>query len=676
MPEKQAPGSWRLILCRIELYSILEIALGKVCNFFDMKDESTEKEFLARKPYLNAYYAGSVPTREGPERAVARLARTAAGGWIAEYGEAEGESPARALASRRTPEREAERRLAGLRESRDTEIVLILGLGNPALLPGSAELAREKQICIALDASFSLGREICRDYPDALLFLNRPGSHLFCGREMEESYRSYIESAPLERFSGLRVIRHRPSIDLDPEFYERQEEFLKKSIQTRLSDLLTRFEFEKNWIRNIIINSRHLPPLREDPASGERVAAERAGERADTNPAKAAKEEKKENSDPRFLQRYENALQGTPGLLVAAGPSLRASLPLVRELQNRCFVLSCDTAFKALLKGGVEPHGVAVLDAQAHTQYHFFGETSLRKAILFSDLVVHPRVLAGLEPGGAVFSITAKYLPTLDGTFRRESTPGSEHIERISGNVGDVQTGGSVATTAFEILRFLGCSPILLVGQDLAYTGREIHSTGTHHNERWLTKVSRLSGLEHINEAIIRKRRIFNTTALDGGEVMTDYVLDMYRHWFEDALPRAGVRTINLGGAGARIAGAERVEHPLEFVRALPVLKNPGAVFSEAPPPETFRHELNGSLMRLLEKTLQGPEAERRSASEELYKSFPYLKALHRKTEIYIKRNRDRLSAEKALELEKASERKELQALYRAILPYFGEDGD
>ena len=58
--------------------------------------------------------------------------------------------------------------------------------------------------------------------------------------------------------------------------------------------------------------------------------------------------------------------------------------------------------------------------------------------------------------------------------------------------LGDVQSGGSVATSGLDLLRGLGYDPIILIGQDRAYTGREIHSTGTHHNEKWLINLSRI----------------------------------------------------------------------------------------------------------------------------------------------------------------------------------------
>ncbi len=84
--------------------------------------------------------------------------------------------------------------------------------------------------------------------------------------------------------------------------------------------------------------------------------------------------------------------------------------------------------------------------------------------------------------GPRILSTTSKYFTDRHGNTRRETTPVMDWIERYTEPIGDIQSGGSVATSAFDLLLNLGCDPVILVGQDLAYTGREIHSSGTYHN--------------------------------------------------------------------------------------------------------------------------------------------------------------------------------------------------
>ena len=76
-------------------------------------------------------------------------------------------------------------------------------------------------------------------------------------------------------------------------------------------------------------------------------------------------------------------------------------------------------------------------------------------------------------PDASIFLIlTAKFQVDASGKPFREVTAGGDIVTEKIGDIGDVQSGGSVATSAFDILRQMGFSPIYLVGQDLAYTGR------------------------------------------------------------------------------------------------------------------------------------------------------------------------------------------------------------
>lgn len=176
---------------------------------------------------------------------------------------------------------------------------------------------------------------------------------------------------------------------------------------------------------------------------------------------------------------------------------------------------------------------------------------------LFADLVSSPTLLREPMFQAVVHSVTAKYQVDAEGSLVREVTAGGELAEQVFREVGDIQSGGSVATTAFDMLRFMGFTSVYFLGQDLAYSGREIHSTGTHHNEKWLTLLNRKNSLERINEVIIRKRETrFVPRANGDGSVLTDYVLDLYRHWFEESATSVSeMQLFNVNEDGALIAG-------------------------------------------------------------------------------------------------------------------------
>jgi hypothetical protein len=255
-----------------------------------------------------------------------------------------------------------------------------------------------------------------------------------------------------------------------------------------------------------------------------------------------------------------------------------------------------------------------------------------------------------------------------------------------------------VATTAFDMLRFMGFSEVYFLGQDLAYSGREIHSTGTHHNEKWLTLVSRKNSLERINEVIIRKRETRMVPSTSGSTVLTDYVLDLYRHWFEESAKSvSNLKLYNINQDGARIEGIPELPTK-EGTKQLKDVKEHGFPWRNLPPwkdvffPDDLELSYTKEDLLIKQKSLVllnrihsqleslTKELDQFSPSDsfldsELWnqtKTEPYLRRMVRKTEIYLSRHRD-LAREKQNELLIQSLKKEIRYLKRSLYPMMGE---
>lgn len=325
---------------------------------------------------------------------------------------------------------------------------------------------------------------------------------------------SVFEAVDISSFRGIAHFVHRPSYQLYPDFYDSIMRDMGQYISSKISDLLTRFEFEMKWVDNILAN---LPRLYD---------AGRVGD---------------------LFGRF----RGCPGVIVSAGPSLRKNAHLLNQMRDRALVVCVDTALKVLRKMDITPHIVMTLDAQKYSIKHFLGAGA--GAALLADLVSCPGVLRAYQ-GKRIVSTTSKYHNAPSGELKRETTPFMDWVEKHVAPIGDIQSGGSVATSVFDLMITLGCSPIILVGQDLAYTGREIHCSGTYHNDEWLPRTSRLVNLDTINQQVIRRRKIKYVTAYGGeGKVISDFVFDLYRGWFEDSTGKVQVPVINATGGGARI---------------------------------------------------------------------------------------------------------------------------
>lgn len=587
------------------------------------------RTLLQNKPYLAPYF------QDEPKSASYRLSPAKKGGESLQ-GLINGDW--KSLSSTYDPQKEALRMLPADHTTwNGREVVVVLGLGNPHILETLAPFLKPGQIAIIVESSRDCATFLMQHSPNLFHFLYQPGRHLFSGDKDIELLKSYLESIPQDRLTGIRILSHSPSRNLAPLFYEQAEELIKKIIQSKMSDLLTRFEFEKLWIRNIIQNSIFFPQQ-----------------------AATSSRDRKNIVDVSLLSHF---LEGTAAILISAGPSLKESLPWIKKFQDRLFLLSTDTALKVLLRAQIVPDAVYTLDAQIHSMHHYLGE-NIQDVLFIGDIVVHPRVIRQVTTNAKLFSTTEKYIYDASGKSRRQTTPGTEYIENLYGPIGGIQSGGSVATSAYDLLRHMGASTILLVGQDLAYTGRKIHSSGTHHNERWLTKLSRVQSLENINEAVIRKRQTFFVSSVNEGQILTDYVLNMYRGWFEDALATSKIPTWNCSANGAKIQGSYRpknIEEEIEKLVAKTKKPDLRSILSfEKRPPQV--HEKNHKLLAMLSETLN-----HRRNTEFFLEQFPEISRISLRAGIYVSRNREKLGEDRSREVYEARVKEDLEFLYKGL---------
>jgi hypothetical protein len=324
-----------------------------------------------------------------------------------------------------------------------------------------------------------------------------------------------FEETDVTLIRGVSTYIHKPSYLLNKEYYDSVLKNIKEYISSKVSDLLTRFEFEENWIDHTFRNAHHIY-----------------------------------SSTP--VSDLFGKFRGIPGIIVSAGPSLKKNVRILNDIKDKALIVCVDTALKVLEKYGITPHIVMTLDSQKYSIKHFLGLMD-SKAVLLADIVSYPRLIESYK-GKKILSTTSKFFNDSKGNSRRETTPAWDWIENHTGHVGGIQSGGSVATSVFDLLLNLGCGSIILVGQDLAYTGREIHCTGTYHNDGWLPGISRFINLETINQNVIRKRRIKYIEAFKGrGKVITDFVFDIYRYWFKESAGKVSIPVINATEGGARI---------------------------------------------------------------------------------------------------------------------------
>lgn len=157
--------------------------------------------------------------------------------------------------------------------------------------------------------------------------------------------------------------------------------------------------------------------------------------------------------------------QNIPGIVVAAGPSLNKNIQELKKAKGKAFIIAVDTAIKPLLNAGIIPDMFAIVDGMK--------PLNLIQVEGAKDIPLVLTLNAASEV--AEYHRGMKF-------FYNEGYQFAECIFNKSGQpFGDVSCGGSVATSAFSLLYKIGLNPVILVGQDLAFTNNKSHADGTFH---------------------------------------------------------------------------------------------------------------------------------------------------------------------------------------------------
>ncbi|TLY19493.1 MAG: DUF115 domain-containing protein, partial [Nitrospirae bacterium] len=162
------------------------------------------------------------------------------------------------------------------------------------------------------------------------------------------------------------------------------------------------------------------------------------------------------------VKHLEGLFAGRPAILVAAGPSLEKNVHLLRELEGRAVIIAVDTALRLLLPLGIKPDIVTTID---------FNPLNFEK---FSNVPIDSEISLVYHPGGYHESIRAFQGPkfTYSHVPIRIVSWLMEYVE----DKGHLPPGTTVAHLSFHLACLLGCDPIVMIGQDLAFPAEKIHA--------------------------------------------------------------------------------------------------------------------------------------------------------------------------------------------------------
>ncbi len=256
------------------------------------------------------------------------------------------------------------------------------------------------------------------------------------------------------------------------------------------------------------------------------------------------------------IDALRQSFRGKPCIIASPGPSLDKNIHLVPAIRDQVLLMTSSHALTALSRAGIVPDVCLALDAQ-DLRYHF-DDCPVERVTLLLGATVHPDL----------FSLPARQILTFGGNNGLD-----EWIYRGLGDNALLPAGGSVACTALALAAEWGCDPIMLIGQDLAFSGDKYYSSlsvdgdlkvelsgdGQQFGLAGLGK-----GLANIVEKANRglpPEKIVEAPGYFGGTVKTSGNFDRFRRWitwFAQA-NQHGLTFLNCTEGGVYIDGMEHL---------------------------------------------------------------------------------------------------------------------
>ncbi len=285
--------------------------------------------------------------------------------------------------------------------------------------------------------------------------------------ELEEEYDRFLHSITGYYFLQAEIIRTYPTYRVHQEDYQWSFELLIDKIRKNMINLGNSLGDSQIGIENELKNLKHVLKSRQ-------------------------------------LKQLENRYEGVPIVCVASGPSLDKQLPLLKELQGRALIISAESAFRVLLKNGIIPDALCILERGAASyDLSLKGVDIPEKTVLFGLTLIDPRIFDN-------------WMHRIVPVFKTNVSHSRLMNEALGGNFGTMYSGNSVAHMNFNLAFYLGGNPIIFIGQDLAYADDgKTHSKDTFYDKTELEKLD-----DHYKHLI--KQNLEDPSALFNREVYVD----------------------------------------------------------------------------------------------------------------------------------------------------------
>ncbi len=237
-----------------------------------------------------------------------------------------------------------------------------------------------------------------------------------------------------------------------------------------------------------------------------------------------------------YLSCIKNQFDGIPAYIVGNGPSLDKNILELKKAKGKGLVFCCESAIKPLLKNGIMPDVICVIERTPESfHYHFENIRYAEETALLALNVADPKIFT---------AFAGAKIPVFRG-----SELISEWMNHFIGDGSSLSDLSNVSHLAFAAAALAGANPIVLVGLDFAF-GRDqnTHSRDSIYSEADLQETVQK----------IKSRPVVYTESYrdDGSRIPSTAFWLEFKYGLERLIRKnPGIKVINATEGGAKIIG-------------------------------------------------------------------------------------------------------------------------
>lgn len=276
--------------------------------------------------------------------------------------------------------------------------------------------------------------------------------------------------------------------------------------------------------------------------------------------------------------KLENKLANKPAIIVSGGPSLNKSIDIIKKYREKVCLFAVGTAFKTLKRNGINPDFVNIIELNNCSEQ------------IANEDIENINFISEVYTNKTFFEKKYKHHFI---TFSHEN-PSNIWFERLISDTSSYkkyETKGTVAYNALFCAKMAGCNPIILIGQDLAYTNGKLYADNSPYSEfkcKYDENTKRYSVVINDYDKLVQdvfgnkeekeevkhgylnnklkdlNRRIITVKGQDGKDLPSDFGFGIFVEYFQDFAYRFGkdktLKLYNASNGGAQINGFENVK--------------------------------------------------------------------------------------------------------------------